>query len=71
MSPQNNDFNVFRGNLSSQGQVERSVVEEGPYKRKCRTWTFEGLGEDKRYCKEEGDKTLELFPLHPEGKMKG
>ncbi|KAI8549951.1 hypothetical protein RHMOL_Rhmol06G0065300 [Rhododendron molle] len=55
----------------TRGQVERSAVEEGPYKRKCRTWTFEGLGEDKMYCKEEGDKTLELFPLHPEGKMKG
>lgn len=43
-------------------------VEESPYKRKCRTWTFEGLEEEKRHCKDGGDKTLELFPLHPEGK---
>ncbi|CAH2056849.1 unnamed protein product [Thlaspi arvense] len=42
--------------------------EDSPYKRKCRTWTFECWGEDSRYCKEEGDRTLELFPLHPEGR---
>ncbi|CAK9177031.1 unnamed protein product [Ilex paraguariensis] len=42
--------------------------EDSPCKRKCRTWTFECLEEDKRYNKEEGDRTLELFPLHPEGR---
>lgn len=31
----------------------------------------ECLEEDKRHCREEGDKTLELFPLHPEGRWKG
>ncbi|KAF5955580.1 WUSCHEL-related homeobox 4 isoform X1 [Camellia sinensis] len=51
---------------STRGQVERE--EESPNKRKCRTWVLESLEEDKRYCKEEGDKTLELFPLHPEGR---
>ncbi|KAL3505137.1 hypothetical protein ACH5RR_034978 [Cinchona calisaya] len=43
--------------------------EDSPYKRKCRSWTFECLEEDKRYnCRDhdQGDKTLELFPLHPE-----
>ncbi|GFY86057.1 WUSCHEL related homeobox 4 [Actinidia rufa] len=52
--------------LETRGQVERE--EDIPCKKKCRSWTFEGLEEDKRFCKEEGDKTLELFPLHPEGR---
>ncbi|KAL2504258.1 WUSCHEL-related homeobox 4 [Abeliophyllum distichum] len=34
--------------------------DSSPYKRKCRTWTFEGL--------EDEDRTLKLFPLHPEGR---
>ncbi|XP_057469214.1 WUSCHEL-related homeobox 4-like [Actinidia eriantha] len=52
--------------LETRGQVERE--EDISCKRKHRSWTFESLEEDKRYCKEEGDKTLELFPLHPEGR---
>ncbi|XP_057490180.1 WUSCHEL-related homeobox 4 [Actinidia eriantha] len=52
--------------LETRGQVERE--EDIPCKKKCRSWTFEGLEEEKRFCKEEGDKTLELFPLHPEGR---
>ncbi|XAR64023.1 hypothetical protein NMG60_11024218 [Bertholletia excelsa] len=52
--------------LDTRGQVERA--EESPQKRKCRTWGFEFLEGDKGYCKDEGDKTLELFPLHPEGR---
>nr|ATL63397.1 putative WOX4-like homeobox transcription factor [Monotropa hypopitys] len=42
--------------------------DESPNKRKCRTWLIEGLEEDKEYYKVEGDKTLELFPLHPEAR---
>ncbi|XP_052202590.1 WUSCHEL-related homeobox 4-like [Diospyros lotus] len=45
--------------------------EDSPYKRKCRSWgAFGGmeLEEEKRVCREEGDKTLQLFPLHPEGR---
>ncbi|KAM7520996.1 hypothetical protein LguiB_019958 [Lonicera macranthoides] len=50
------------------------VEEESPYKRKCRSWSFESVEEEEdqkkgNYCKEaEGDhdQTLELFPLHPE-----
>lgn len=52
-----------------QGHVERE--EDSPYKRKCRSWTFECLVEDSSTssCKDqEEDRTLELFPLHPEGK---
>lgn len=47
--------------------------EDSPYKRKCRGWTFEYLEEEqeeeeeKRSCRENGDRTLQLFPLHPEG----
>ncbi|KAL2943876.1 WUSCHEL-related homeobox 4 [Bienertia sinuspersici] len=41
-----------------------------PYKRKCRTWTFECAEEkskkDFKDDEQEEDKTLELFPLHPE-----
>ncbi|KAG7020584.1 WUSCHEL-related homeobox 4, partial [Cucurbita argyrosperma subsp. argyrosperma] len=33
--------------------------EDSPYKRKCMNWGFECLVED---------RTLELFPLHPEGR---
>ncbi|CAA2970178.1 WUSCHEL-related homeobox 4 [Olea europaea subsp. europaea] len=42
--------------------------EDSPYKRKCSTWTFEEVEEDKRYCTEDEDRTLKLFPLHPEGR---
>ncbi|KAA8537776.1 hypothetical protein F0562_027644 [Nyssa sinensis] len=52
--------------LDTLGEVERE--EDSPYKRKCRSWGFESMEEERRYCKEEGDKTLELFPLHPEGR---
>lgn len=41
-----------------------------PYKRKCMSWGF--LEEDESYCKEGGegeDRTLKLFPLHPEGRL--
>ncbi|KAJ4701721.1 WUSCHEL related homeobox 4 [Melia azedarach] len=55
--------------LDSRGnQLVAERGEDSPYKRKCRSWTFECLEEDSRSCKEEGDRTLELFPLHPEGR---
>nr|GMD93827.1 WUSCHEL-related homeobox 4 [Ipomoea batatas] len=44
--------------------------EESPKKRRCRSWAYEFLEmEEKRSSccrREEGDRTLELFPLHPE-----
>ncbi|KAA8528511.1 hypothetical protein F0562_035866 [Nyssa sinensis] len=54
--------------LDIRGEVVRE--EDSPYKRKCRSWRFERMEEERRDCKEieEGDKTLELFPLHPEGR---
>ncbi|XP_015884316.3 WUSCHEL-related homeobox 4 [Ziziphus jujuba] len=56
--------------LDTRGDMERE--EDSPYKRKCRSWAFECLVEDssKLSCKDhqEEDRTLELFPLHPEGK---
>ncbi|PWA87149.1 WUSCHEL related homeobox 4 [Artemisia annua] len=42
----------------------RGEVVESPYK-KCRSWSFESLEKD-----EEDNKTLELFPLHPEGRSR-
>ncbi|CAI9281874.1 unnamed protein product [Lactuca saligna] len=42
----------------------RGEVVESPYK-KCRSWSFECLEKD-----EEDNKTLELFPLHPEGRSR-
>ncbi|OAY22962.1 WUSCHEL-related homeobox 4 [Manihot esculenta] len=53
--------------LDSRVEVERD--QDSPYKRKCRSWAFEYLDlEESRSCREEGDRTLELFPLHPEGR---
>ncbi|KAG5251241.1 hypothetical protein OIU76_007485 [Salix suchowensis] len=54
--------------LDTRGEAERE--EDSPYKRKCRSWTFEFLElEDSRSCRDQkGDRTLELFPLHPEGR---
>ncbi|KAJ8763235.1 hypothetical protein K2173_026136 [Erythroxylum novogranatense] len=52
------------------GVIERD--DDSPYKRKCRSWGFESLEleeSDRSSCKEgQGDGTLELFPLHPEGR---
>ncbi|XP_020207572.1 WUSCHEL-related homeobox 4 [Cajanus cajan] len=49
--------------------VERDYEEDSPYKKKCRRWVFECLeGESKLACEEEEHRTLELFPLHPEGR---
>ncbi|XWS25581.1 hypothetical protein CRYUN_Cryun27aG0080400 [Craigia yunnanensis] len=43
--------------------------EDSPYKRKCRIWSFEHLEDESRSsCNEEENRTLELFPLHPEGR---
>ncbi|KAF6151499.1 hypothetical protein GIB67_016311 [Kingdonia uniflora] len=50
---------------SSSGEVGKE--EDGPYKRKQRSWQVEYL--DDRLCGDhDGDKILELFPLHPEGR---
>ncbi|XP_050366838.1 WUSCHEL-related homeobox 4 isoform X2 [Argentina anserina] len=46
--------------------------EDSLYKRKCRSWAFDCLADDSSTitCNNdvvEGDRTLELFPLRPEG----
>ncbi|PSS17263.1 WUSCHEL-related homeobox like [Actinidia chinensis var. chinensis] len=64
-SPRSPTATIATITLDTRGQVER---EDSPYKRKCRTWTFESLEEAEGFCCKEGDKTLELFPLHPEGR---
>ncbi|KAJ6320930.1 hypothetical protein OIU78_016175 [Salix suchowensis] len=54
---------------TTRGEVEKD--EDSPYKRKCRSWSFEcfELEESRSWREEEeGDRTLELFPLHPEGR---
>ncbi|XP_010909238.2 WUSCHEL-related homeobox 4 [Elaeis guineensis] len=53
-----------RGGRVGGGEVEEYY--DGSCKRKCRSWG--GVGRD---IMEEGggDRTLELFPLHPEGKQ--
>ncbi|KAK7310837.1 hypothetical protein RJT34_08594 [Clitoria ternatea] len=57
--------------------VERGVEEDSPYKKKCRRWVFECLEDQRRLASEEEEeeegeehrnRTLELFPLHPEGR---
>ncbi|XP_065847000.1 WUSCHEL-related homeobox 4 [Euphorbia lathyris] len=52
--------------ISLDTKVETEREEDSPYKRKCRSWGFEV--EEIRRCRDEGDRTLELFPLHPEGR---
>lgn len=42
-------------------------VVESPYK-KCRSWSFDQCLDEKD--DEEDNKTLELFPLHPEGRSR-
>ncbi|OWM80708.1 hypothetical protein CDL15_Pgr006738 [Punica granatum] len=65
--------------LSTTTSREESEVirdEDSPYKRKCRSWAFEFLEEDQSKllsCRDHQagvgeDRTLELFPLHPEGR---
>lgn len=51
-----------------QVQVMERDQEDSPLK-KSRSWPFEYL-EEKNWsmCKVEEHKTLELFPLHPEGR---
>ncbi|XP_057429069.1 WUSCHEL-related homeobox 4 [Lotus japonicus] len=48
------------------GEVVERDEEDSPYKR-CRRWGFECL-EEQIGNKEEEHRTLELFPLHPEGR---
>ncbi|GMN35109.1 hypothetical protein TIFTF001_005091 [Ficus carica] len=66
--------------LDTRGDMEGEREDStSPYKRKYRSWGFECLVEDhssssrillynnNNYRDQEGDRTLELFPLHPEG----
>ncbi|KAI4316683.1 hypothetical protein L6164_024639 [Bauhinia variegata] len=56
---------------TSRGEVIVEREEDSPYKKKkCRSWGFECLEEQSRSpsTKEEEHRTLELFPLHPEGR---
>ncbi|KAK9163880.1 hypothetical protein Syun_004782 [Stephania yunnanensis] len=56
---------------TSLGEVELKDQEDSPYKRKQRSWAIECFEEEgpRLLSKEEGDnKTLELFPLHPESR---
>nr|ASV45874.1 WUSCHEL-related homeobox 4 [Broussonetia papyrifera] len=62
--------------LDTRGDLDRDREDStSPYKRKCRSWGFECLVEEhssrilyNNYRdQDQGDRTLELFPLHPEG----
>ncbi|KAK8642553.1 hypothetical protein V6N13_011893 [Hibiscus sabdariffa] len=55
--------------LDTRVEIMERSDEDSPYKRKCKNWPFEYLEEESRSpCKEEENRTLELFPLHPEGR---
>ncbi|BFG18357.1 hypothetical protein CerSpe_046310 [Prunus speciosa] len=60
--------------ITNLGEVVGEREEDSPYKRKCRSWGFDCSVEDSVVCKAdevvEGGRgrTLELFPLHPEGR---
>jgi len=58
---------------------KEELVEENEYKRTCRSWGFENLEIENRRNKNSStmattfnkiidNVTLELFPLHPEGR---
>lgn len=57
---------------------KEELVEENEYKRTCRSWGFENLEIESRkninsstkatFNKIMDNVTLELFPLHPEGR---
>ncbi|XP_050227754.1 WUSCHEL-related homeobox 4 isoform X2 [Mercurialis annua] len=56
--------------LETKGEVAERE-EDSPYKKKCRNWGVECVEivqENRSSCREEGNVTLELFPLHPEGR---
>lgn len=59
---------TISSSLTQDSREDFRREEDSPYKRKCRSWTFECLEEDKRCCRDKGDRTLELFPLHPENR---
>ncbi|KAI4336999.1 hypothetical protein L6164_015462 [Bauhinia variegata] len=49
--------------------IRREVEEDSPYKKKCRSWGFEEQSRSPCHKEEEHQhRTLELFPLHPEGR---
>ncbi|KAL5705646.1 Wuschel-related homeobox [Ranunculus cassubicifolius] len=54
--------------VNSDFSGEAGREEDSHYKRKRRSWAVNRYKEDRRlYGDDQGDKTLELFPLHPEG----
>ncbi|GMI78494.1 WUSCHEL related homeobox 4 [Hibiscus trionum] len=59
-----------RNTLGGRSHCPRnSRDDDNPYKRKCRRWSFVCMEEESRSpFKEEETRTLELFPLHPEGR---
>ncbi|KAL8128063.1 WUSCHEL-related homeobox 4 [Apium graveolens] len=72
-SPRSSSTSFSTITLCTKG--EKQVQESSPIlKRKCTAWSFEKLEEDKSYNSREDEesdktnKTLELFPLHPEGR---
>ncbi|KAG8494133.1 hypothetical protein CXB51_011809 [Gossypium anomalum] len=55
--------------LETRMEIMERSDEDSPYKRKCKSWSFEYLDEQSiSPCKEQENRTLELFPLHPEGR---
>ncbi|CAN6583196.1 unnamed protein product [Malus baccata var. baccata] len=67
--------------ITTLGEIVVEREEDSPYKRKCRSWGFDCLIEGDHgsvVCKVDNDDavkggsvgvmTLELFPLHPEGR---
>lgn len=55
--------------------MDRDEEEGSPCKKKCRRWVFDCLEEQSMssssLCEEEEHRTLELFPLQPEGRLRG
>ncbi|KAE8657077.1 WUSCHEL-related homeobox 4 [Hibiscus syriacus] len=63
----NSTRNSARITLDTRVEIMERSDEDGPYKRMCKSWSFEYLEENSgSSCKEGENRTLELFPLHPE-----
>ncbi|XP_061364084.1 WUSCHEL-related homeobox 4-like [Gastrolobium bilobum] len=63
------NFSSVTFETTTRGEVAERDQEDSPFKKCRRSWGFEYM-EDQSWssCKEEEHKTLELFPLHPEGR---
>ncbi|KAK7311077.1 hypothetical protein RJT34_08970 [Clitoria ternatea] len=67
LSPTFTTTTVTTFQTTTKGEVVEGEQEDWPLK-KCRSWAFEYMDQSLSSWKEEEHRTLQLFPLHPEGR---